>query len=212
MKRIFTITFTLVALLMGFMTQAQNRYLQEIYTDADIEVTSNVIYGTNINFLTSTLNNPANIGRDLTEIMTNILTGQSIPTKFYNPGDNTTDVKVTDLKMDIYKPNSTVDNTTDRPVIVYLHTGNFLPPPINGSPNGTKNDSLAIHMCRSWAKRGYVAVSVEYRLGWNPLAATVQERRGQLLNAVYRAIHDTKKAVRFLKDDATNYGIDADKI
>lgn len=212
MKRIFTITFTLVALLMGFVAQAQNRYLQEIYTDADIEVTSNVVYGTNINFLTSTLNNPANIGRDLTEIMTNILTGQTIPSKFYNPGDNTTDVKVTDLKLDIYKPNSTADTATNRPVIIYLHTGNFLPPPINGSPNGTKNDSLAIHMCRSWAKRGYVAVSVEYRLGWNPLAATVQERRGQLLNAVYRAIHDTKKAVRSLKDDATNYGIDPEKI
>lgn len=212
MNKIFTTTLLLASLFFGLVSNAQNRYLQEVFTDAEIEVTSNVTYGTNVNFLISTLNNPANIGRDITEIWSNIMVGQTIPGKFYDPSDNSTDVKVTDLRLDVYRPNSTADTVTNRPVIVYLHTGNFLPPPINGSPNGTKNDSLAIHMCRSWAKRGYVAVSVEYRLGWNPLATTVQERRGQLLNAVYRAIHDGKKAVRYIRDNASTYGVDVDKI
>jgi len=212
MNKIFTTTLLLTSLCFGLVASAQNRYLQEVFTDAEIEVTSNVTYGTNVNFLISNLTNPANIGRDITEIWTNILGGQTIPGKFYNPSDTSTDVKVTDLKMDIYRPNSSADDVTDRPVIFYLHTGNFLPPVVNGSPNGSKDDSLAIHMCRSWAKRGYVAVSVEYRLGWNPLATTVQERRGQLLNAVYRAIHDAKKAVRFIRDDASTYGVDPDKV
>jgi hypothetical protein len=113
--------------------------------------------------------------------------------------------------MDIYEPDQTVDLETERPVIVYVHTGNFLPPPINGSPNGLKTDSAAIALCRQWARRGYVAVSVDYRLGWNPVAPTVEQRRGTLLNAVYRAIQDVKEGVRFLRGDAfalNTYAID----
>ncbi len=194
---------------------AQTRYVDPIYTNADIEVTSDVTYGTNIDFLTSKLHssNAAQIQADLVAIGTALATGQAIPPNHYNPLDtNTTKVKVTDLKMDIYQPKASVDASTDRPVIVYLHTGNFLPPGINGSPNGHKVDSSAIVLCTEWAKRGYVAVSMNYRLGWNPLATNVEIRRGQLLNAVYRAIHDAKKAVRTLKDDAATYGIDPDKV
>lgn len=191
---------------------AQTRYVDPIYTNAEIEVTSDVTYGTNISFLLSKTTDQVNVGRDITDLKTILGGGGTIPTKYYNPADATTDLKVTDVKMDIYKPNSTVDATTDRPVIIFLHTGNFLPPGINGSPNGHKTDSSAIVLCTEWAKRGYVAVAANYRLGWNPLADNVELRRGQLLNAVYRAIHDVKVVVRTLKDDATNYGIDPDKI
>lgn len=65
------------------------------------------------------------------------------------------------------------------------------------------------------ARRGYVAVDMDYRLGWNPLGSTVEIRRGTLLNAVYRAIHDLKQCIRTLKSDAagTNtYAIDPNKI
>lgn len=137
---------------------------------------------------------------------------QPIPGKYYNPADTTSDLKVTIVKMDVYKPKTSVDATTDRPVIIFIHTGNFLPPPVNGSPNGHKVDSTAIVLCTEWAKRGYVAVAVNYRLGWNPLASNVETRRGQLLNAVYRAIHDVKVAVRTLKDNASTYGIDPTKV
>ena len=117
--------------------------------------------------------------------------------------------------MDVYRAKSDVDSKTDRPVIVYLHTGNFLPPVINGSPCGVKEDSSAIVLCTEWAKRGYVAVAVEYRGGWNPLAGTEEERKGQLLNAVYRAIHDVKQSVGVIRteaDGSNKYGMDASKI
>tara|TARA_B100001245_G_scaffold236206_1_gene226241 strand:- start:2269 stop:3666 length:1398 start_codon:yes stop_codon:yes gene_type:complete len=110
------------------------------------------------------------------------------------------------------------DTITDRPVIVYVHTGNFLPPPLNGGPTGRKEDSTAVYLCREWAKRGFVAVALSYRLGWNPLASGPTGpivRRATLLNAVYRAIHDVKECVRSLKEDESNsntYGIDPDKI
>ena len=74
---------------------------------------------------------------DLTAIKTALFLGQPIPATHYNPADAGSKVKVTDLKMDIYKPKTSVDATTDRPVVVFIHTGNFLPPPINGSPSTT---------------------------------------------------------------------------
>lgn len=207
--------YSILTMAMVFSTiclTAQTRYVDRIYTDAQIEVTSDVTYGTNIDFLTSTTSNQANVGRDITEIKTALAKSQPIPAKYFDPTDGSSDLKVTNIKMDIYKPMTSVDATTDRPVIIFLHTGNFLPPGINGSPNGYKNDSSAIVLCTEWAKRGYVAVAVNYRLGWNPLATDVEVRRGQLLNAVYRAIHDVKVAVRTLKDDATTYGIDPNKV
>ncbi len=214
MKKQYLI-FTLLLSFLSSSLLAQKRYLDPVYSNTDIEVTSNVKYATNIDFLTSTLDNPMQIGADITEIKTAIFTGQAIPGKFFDPTDGSTDVKVTDLKMDIYRAKSSVDSKTDRPVIVYLHTGNFLPPPINGSPTGLKTDSSAIVLCTEWAKRGYVAVSVDYRLGWNPLAGTEEERKGQLLNAVYRAIHDVKQCIANLRTDAAgsnSYGIDGSKI
>ena len=191
---------------------AQTRYVDAIYTNADIEMVADVEYGTNIDFLTSKTSSQMNVGRDITEIKTAMAMSQPIPAKYYNPADTTSDLKVTIVKMDVYKPKTSVDATTDRPVIIFIHTGNFLPPPVNGSPNGYKGDSSAIVLCTEWAKRGYVAVAVNYRLGWNPLADNVEVRKGQLLNAVYRAIHDVKVAVRTLKDDASTYGIDPAKV
>ncbi len=212
MKKIYTLTMVLFLLSTTLFTFAQKRYIDEIYTNAEIEVESNVKFATNIDFLTSKFTDQSQVVNDLTGIKTAVFTGQPIPATYYNPADTNSDVKVTDLKMDIYKPLSSVDNTTDRPVVVFIHTGNFLPPPINGSPTGIKTDSSAIVLCQNWAKRGYVAISIDYRLGWNPLASSVFERRGQLLNAVYRAIHDTKQAVRFVKDSASNYGIDPGQV
>jgi hypothetical protein len=212
MKKLYTLTMVLLLMSTTLFTYAQKRYIAEQYTDAEIEVVSDVKFATNIDFLTSSFTDQAQTVADLTAIKTALFLGQPIPATHYNPADAGSKVKVTDLKMDIYKPKTSVDATTDRPVVVFIHTGNFLPPPINGSPTGVKTDSSAIVLCQSWAKRGYVAVSIDYRLGWNPLATSVYERRGQLLNAVYRAIHDTKQAVRYIKDNATMYGIDAEEV
>ena len=119
-----------------------------------------------------------------------------------------------DLFMDIYEPDQTADSESERPVIVYLHTGNFLPPVVNGGPTGSKDDLTAIELATQWAKRGYVVAVPNYRLGWNPVATDEEVRRSTLLVAVYRALLDAKSAVRFLRaDEDTNgntYGIDTD--
>lgn len=194
---------------------AQTRYLDEVFTDEEI-MTTTVTFGTNINFLTSDFSDPTTFGPNIFELQVAAATpGVEIPSAYFDPADESTAVKVTNVDMDVYEPIQDNDDVTERPVMIYIHTGNFLPPPLNGSPNGRKNDLAAVELCQQWAKRGYVAISVDYRLGWNPIAETVQERTGTLLNAVYRAIHDVKHGVRYLRRDAAadnTFGIDESKI
>ncbi|MBP6573289.1 MAG: T9SS type A sorting domain-containing protein [Flavobacteriales bacterium] len=212
-----TLRFALVAFAATAVAaaSAQTRYIDEVFTDGQILTTSDVVYGTNIDFLTSDFSNPGLFGPEVQQLQIAVSTQQPIPGPFYDPSDGSTVVKVKELKMDIYQPDPNADTLANRPVILYLHTGNLLPPPINGSPNGLKTDSCAVVTCQRLAKHGYVAISVQYRGGWNPLAATVQERRGGLLNAVYRAIHDVKQCTRTLKADASGvntYGLDVNKM
>lgn len=122
-----------------------------------------------------------------------------------------------DLLMDVYTPVG--DTETDRPVVIYLHTGSFLPPIINGQVTGSRSDSSVVEICKRLAKMGYVAIAATYRQGWNPVATgpTGQNTRtGTLLNAVYRGLQDVRSCIRFLrKGEAENndpYGIDSDKI
>jgi acetyl esterase/lipase len=199
---------TLLFLLAFSSVAMAQRYTSEVFTQ--VSVTADQPYATNIDFLTSDLSDPASVVMDVTAIKTALATGQPIPAAFFNPFDTTTDVKVTTLTMDMYEPMG--DTATNRPLAVYIHTGNFLPPGLNGGINGSKNDSSAIAMCESLAKRGFVAVAANYRLGWNPLDPNQFVRRAQLLNAVYRAIHDMKELVRVLKADAANLGIDPNRI
>ncbi len=117
------------------------------------------------------------------------------------------------LKMDVYEPVG--DVLAARPLVIVLHTGSFLPKVYNGQPTGSKNDSAVVEMCTKFAKRGYVAVAADYRLGWNATSTSQDVRTGTLLNAVYRAIQDAKNCVRYFKEDkaTTNtYKIDTTKI
>lgn len=121
------------------------------------------------------------------------------------------------LNMDIYQP--TGDTQTERPLVIYLHTGSFLPILINRTATGSRTDSATAEMCRQFAKRGYVAASIDYRLGWNPAAvgAAGQDiRTGTLLTAVYRAIQDAKSCVRYFNKNystgGNTYKIDTSRI
>lgn len=122
-----------------------------------------------------------------------------------------------DLTMDVYTPAG--DSLTNRPVVVYFHTGSFLPAIFNGQVTGAKVDSTAAEICRRLARQGYVAISATYRQGWNPAAVGPDGqdvRTGTLLNAAYRGIQDARSLIRFLRRDVaegTNqFGVDAERI
>ncbi|MFN0014353.1 MAG: T9SS type A sorting domain-containing protein [Saprospiraceae bacterium] len=125
------------------------------------------------------------------------------------------------LVMDIYEPEGDVQ--TERPLILYCHTGNFLPwinpatmLSINQSCGGTRTDPAAVEMCTRLAKMGYVVASIDYRLGWRPDLASELLRRFTLINAAYRGVQDVRSCIRFFrKDVATNgntYRIDPNRI
>jgi hypothetical protein len=118
------------------------------------------------------------------------------------------------LKMDVYSPSG--DTETNRPVILYFHTGNFLPFPQNQGAGGTRTDSTIVELCTRLAKLGYVVASCDYRLGWNPIAATQEERVNTLINAAYRGVQDCRTAVRFFRktaaEDGNPFGIDPTRV
>jgi len=147
----------LLFFLSSIVVNAQQRYLDEVFTDVD--VSTDIVYGLNVTIITGV------------------------------PALDT-------LKMDVYEPNS--DSASLRPLIIYLHTGSFLPVPLNGQCTGDKLDSASVEMCMRFAKKGYVVASINYRLGWNPVGDQ-DTRTGTLLNAVYRALQDCKSAVRYMR-------------
>tara|TARA_B110000263_G_scaffold56937_1_gene48569 strand:+ start:294 stop:1451 length:1158 start_codon:yes stop_codon:yes gene_type:complete len=101
-----------------------------------------------------------------------------------------------DLDMDIYEP--TGDTLTNRPVIIFIHSGAFF------SGYNEADDVVALSIAS--AKRGYVAVSMNYRLGINILSSYSGER------AVYRGVQDASAVVRYLREFCQDYGIDYENI
>jgi len=111
------------------------------------------------------------------------------------------------LVMDVYQP--TGDAVTARPLAIYLHTGNFLPYPQNGSCGGVRTDSATVEMAVRLAKMGYVVAVADYRLGWNPLASGATgelTRRATLINAAYRGVQDLRTCIRYFKRNAAEAG------
>lgn len=106
---------------------------------------------------------------------------------------NTVDI---DLDMDIYEPEG--DTESSRPAILFFSSGAFF------TGHNELDDMVAL--ATSAAKRGYFALSVNYRLGLNVLSGYSGER------AVYRGVQDASAAIRYLREFHNEYGIDPDNI
>ena len=119
------------------------------------------------------------------------------------------------LTLDLYEPVG--DDARNRGLVIYFHSGNFLPFPDNQNVNGTKRDSAVVEMCRRLARRGFVVASADYRLGWNPLIFDNElARTTGLINAAYRGVQDANTCIRFFKksfvEDGNPFGIDTSRI
>jgi len=118
------------------------------------------------------------------------------------------------LQLDLYQPSN--DAQAERPLMLVFHGGSFLPRCVNGTfLEGARTDSSVVELCTQLAKRGFVAASVSYRLGWNPLANQLKERDLGFLQALYRGMQDGFTALRFFQksyDEGNPYQIDPDRI
>lgn len=101
-----------------------------------------------------------------------------------------------DMKLDIYTPVG--DTLTKRPLVMLAYGGGYL--------FGTKEDEDVSSTCDSLAKKGYVAVSLDYRMGLNLV------NEGSSTRAMYRAAQDWSAAIRFMKEHHQTYGIDTNYV
>jgi dienelactone hydrolase len=106
------------------------------------------------------------------------------------------------LTLDLYRP--TGDTQTGRPAIVWIHGGGF--------SAGDKTRSPFPALARQFAKRGYVAASINYRLLGTERCAGVQPVPQSCMDAAVAAQHDAQAAVRWLRAHAAEYGIDPTRI
>lgn len=162
---------------------------QERYQDeifTEVTVTSNVVYGNNVSIAPLLLM------------------------------ESETPVPV-DLLMDIYEP--TGDSAINRPVVIITHRGDFLPGILNivagQQPYGQKEDFAIAELCKNLARRGFVAVGMNHRTGWNPFGSSL-EKKSTILQASYRAGQDLTTCVRYFRktvaEDGNPHGVDASKV
>lgn len=104
-----------------------------------------------------------------------------------------------DLLMDVYEPAG--DDAETRPAVVLAFGGGFV--------TGERQDLEEV--CRSFARKGYVAITIDYRL----FDLFIPVDSNQIHDVVVKAIGDMKAAIRYLRQDAdteNQFRIDAELI
>ena len=102
------------------------------------------------------------------------------------------------LSMDIYLPEN--DAQPKRPLVMLIHGGAFVA--------GDKRDKLPSALAMHLASRGYVVVSVNYRMGYIFLPGMYSN----LERCMYRATQDVRAALRYMIARADQFRIDPDQV
>ena len=101
------------------------------------------------------------------------------------------------LRLDCYQPSG--DTLSKRPLLVWIHGGGFV--------GGSRDDLKAKAMGTAYAKRGYVAASIDYRVGVADAASAAA-----FLESMLRAVQDGKAALRFFRKNAALYRVDTARV
>jgi predicted esterase len=107
--------------------------------------------------------------------------------------------KPEELDMSVFMPQHNVDSLKKRPLLIFIHGGSFN----GGSKTAFQN------LARLLARQGFVTASINYRLGW---IIDFGRTDTSFNEDYYRAIQDSKAAIRFLVHNAAEYGIDTSEI
>ncbi|MDT0648015.1 alpha/beta hydrolase [Zunongwangia sp. F260] len=107
-----------------------------------------------------------------------------------------------DLKLDLYQP--VKDNLEKRPLIVFMHGGGF--------SGGTRKSESEVKFAQAAAAKGYVAVSISYRLTRKGKSFNCDFAADGKIETFKMAAEDFLDAVKFLIDNKEEFGIDPSKI
>lgn len=120
----------------------------------------------------------------------------------YNRGTR----KVEPLMLDLYLP-PTSDTRSKRPGFVFIHGGGFTG---GDKARHGAGPGVEAYMAAALAQRGFVAVSINYRLAkpqnpkWGGKDGVSQTNDSYVIDAV----HDLKAAIRFMRRNADAWGVD----
>ena len=106
------------------------------------------------------------------------------------------------LKLDLYEPKG--DVARKRPAVIWVHGGGYF--------GGDKNLGPAATLSDTFARLGYVAVSINYRLLAPGRCDAADGVAPACFSAAVEAVHDAQAAVRWLRANAAAYRIDPDRI
>ena len=107
--------------------------------------------------------------------------------------------KATSLKLDVYEPSN--DNTQARPVIIWIHGGGF-------RTGSSKTQSYIVNYSNRFAKRGYVCISIDYRLR----AGSSMPTQSAEFPALQDAARDANAAINWVRANAATYKINPNLI
>lgn len=104
------------------------------------------------------------------------------------------------LRLDLYQPVG--DTVARRPAVIWIHGGGFT---AGDKSSGATQASF-------FARRGYVAASINYRLLSEDGCGGTTDPTPECEQAAIAAQHDAQAAVRWLRANAGAYRIDTDRI
>ena len=103
------------------------------------------------------------------------------------------------LTMDIFFAQNK-DTARKLPLVLMIHGGSFQ----------IGNKQWVSESCNRLAEKGFIAATIDYRLGWNTL--NCNGKTNTLAEAIYRGMQDANAALRFLVAHADKYGVDTNWI
>lgn len=129
----------------------------------------------------------------------NVFTNTTVSSNITYGSNANVDGSPQTLKMDVYQPAG--DTAKARPLMIFLFGG--------GWAVGTKTDGDMVLLSQTFAKKGYVAASIQYRLDPG-LLSNKPAMEVQIAN--FRGMQDAKAAIRFLRAHKADYKIDDTRI
>jgi len=106
------------------------------------------------------------------------------------------------LKMDMLYPEN--DTLSDRPVVLYVHGGGF--------SGGRRDDSLHLAFCENLARRGFVAVTMSYRLIMRGKSFHCDQPAPNKIAAFRSVADDIEDATAYLIKKAAQLHIDPQRV
>jgi poly(3-hydroxybutyrate) depolymerase len=100
------------------------------------------------------------------------------------------------LFFDLYSPPET-DPVNKRPLVILVHGGGFT--------QGQRSHMAGL--CKMYARRGFVAATISYRLDPEVVGNQCSRPESQRFDATYRAIQDLNAALRYFTANAGQYRI-----